>query len=75
MMTLNADCWLCAFKWRQPKHEVIGGSERHIQNQADIGNVGPGQVFKHRDQVQEFVVVCVGEPAADRHGVLRVEDV
>ena len=34
-----------------------------------------GEVFEDGDEVEEFVVVGGGEPAADGHGVLRVEDV
>ena len=33
------------------------------------------KVFEDRDKVEKFIVVCVGEPAADRDGVLGVEDV
>lgn len=33
------------------------------------------EVFEHGDQVEKLIVVCVAEPAADRDGVLRVEDV
>lgn len=31
--------------------------------------------MQYRDQVQKLVVVSVAEPAANRHGMLRVEDV
>jgi len=34
-----------------------------------------GQIFEDGDEVEEFVVVGVGEPAADGDGVLGVEDV
>ena len=37
--------------------------------------MGSGQIFEDGDEVEEFVVVGVGEPAADGDGVLRVEDV
>jgi hypothetical protein len=33
------------------------------------------QVFEDGDQVEEFIVVGVGEPAADRNGMLGMEDV
>ena len=37
--------------------------------------MGAGEVFEDGNQIQEFIVVGVGEPAADGDGVLRVEDV
>ena len=33
------------------------------------------KVFEYGYQVEEFVIVGVREPAADRDGVLRVEDI
>ena len=33
------------------------------------------EVFEDGYQIEEFVIVRVREPAADRDGVLRVEDV
>lgn len=36
---------------------------------------GTGQVLEDGDQVEKFVVVGVGEPAADGKGVLRMKDV
>ena len=50
-------------------------SERYIQHQANVLDLISSQVFKDRYQIRELVVVSVAEPAADRHRVLRVEDV
>jgi hypothetical protein len=33
------------------------------------------EILEHRYQVEEFVVVCVREPAADGDGVLRMKNV
>ncbi len=49
--------------------------QRHVQHQADVPDVGGGEVFQHGDQIQKLVVVGVGEPRRDRDSVLRVEDV
>ena len=50
-------------------------SEGNVQNHADILDLGPSQILENRDEVQQFVVVSVREPAADGYRVLRVEDV
>lgn len=50
-------------------------SKSDIENEADVLDIGAGKILEYRDQVQQLVVVCVREPAADGDGVLRVEDV
>jgi len=50
-------------------------SQGHVEHQADVRDVGAGQVFQHGNQIEKFVVVGIAEPAADGHGVLRMEDV
>jgi hypothetical protein len=37
--------------------------------------LAPGKIFKNRYQIQQLIVVGIGEPTADRDGVLRVKDV
>ena len=49
--------------------------QSNIKHQTHIPDLAGGQVLEHGDEVEELVVVGVGEPAADGHGVLRVEDV
>jgi hypothetical protein len=49
--------------------------QSNIKHQTDIADLLAGKILKHRYQVEELVVVCVREPAADGNGVLRVEDV
>lgn len=46
-----------------------------IEDQADVLHVGACQVFENGNEIEQFVVVRVREPAADRNRVLRVEDV
>lgn len=50
-------------------------SKGNVQHHADILDLGPSQILENRDEVQQFVVVSVREPAADGYRVLRVEDV
>lgn len=47
----------------------------NVEDEADIADLGYGQVFENWYQVEELVVVGVREPGADGDGVLRVEDV
>lgn len=49
--------------------------ESDIEDQADVPDSGTSQVLENRDQIKQFVVVCVREPTANRHGVLGVENV
>ena len=49
--------------------------QSNIKHQTDIADLLAGKILKHGYQVEELVVVCVREPAADGNGVLRVEDV
>jgi len=50
-------------------------SQGDVQNHADILDLRSGKILENRNEVQEFIVVCVREPAADGYRVLRVEDV
>lgn len=47
----------------------------HVQYQAHVSDLRGGQIFQNGDEVHQLVVVSVGEPGGDWHGVLRVEDV
>jgi hypothetical protein len=35
----------------------------------------PSKILENRNEVQQFIVMCVREPAADGYRVLRVEDI
>lgn len=48
-------------------------SKSDIEDETDIRNLGASQILENGNQVQQFVVMSVREPAADRNGVLRVE--
>ena len=50
-------------------------SESDVKNEADVRNVCASQVFQDGNQIQQLIVVSIGEPAADRDSVLGVEDV
>jgi hypothetical protein len=52
-----------------------GFLQRHIEDKADIADLRTSKVFEDGDQIEELVVVGVGEPAADWNCVLGVEDV
>jgi hypothetical protein len=54
---------------------VLVSLESDVEHQTHVRDIGRGEILEHRDQIQEFVVVRVGKPAADGHGMLRVEDV
>lgn len=47
----------------------------NIEHHADISDLRAGEVFKYRDEIEEFIVMSIREPAADRYRMLRVEDV
>ena len=49
--------------------------QSNIEHQADVADLAASEVFEDGYQIEEFVIVRVREPAADRDGVLRVEDV
>lgn len=49
--------------------------QSNIEHQADVADLVASEVFKDGYQIEEFVIVGVREPAADRDRVLRVEDV
>jgi hypothetical protein len=49
--------------------------QSNIEHQADVADLVASEVFEDGYQIEEFVIVRVREPAADRDGVLRVEDV
>lgn len=38
-------------------------------------NLSPSKILEHGNEVQQFIVMGVREPAADGYRVLRVEDV
>ena len=46
-----------------------------VQHQTHVSDGSVCQILEYRDQVGKLVVVCIGEPRADGHSVLRVEDV
>lgn len=50
-------------------------SQSDVQDHADILDLLSGKILKNRDQVKQFVVMCVREPAADGYRVLRMKDV
>ena len=50
-------------------------SQSDVQDHADILDLRPSKILENRNEVQEFIVVCVREPAADGYRVLRVEDI
>lgn len=49
--------------------------QSNIEHQTDVADLVASKVFEYGYQVEEFVIVGVREPAADRDGMLRVEDV
>lgn len=51
------------------------GSQANVQDHADILDLGPSKILENRNEVKQFIVVCVREPAADGNRMLRVEDV
>ena len=55
--------------------DCAGGSKGDVEHEADVADFVAGEVLEYGDQVKELVVVRVGEPTADRHCVLGVEDV
>jgi hypothetical protein len=58
---------------RDPDRTFV--SKSNVQDHADILDLGPSQILENRDEVQQFIVMSVREPAADGYRVLRVEDV
>ena len=50
-------------------------SDRHIQDQRHICHLRASQILQYGDQIQQFVVVRIREPTANRHRVLRVKNV
>lgn len=50
-------------------------SQGNVQDHADILDLRPSKILENRDEVKQFIVVCVREPATDGYRVLRVEDV
>lgn len=49
--------------------------QSNIEHQTDIADLVASKVFEDGYQIEEFVIVGIREPAADRDGVLRVEDI
>lgn len=62
-------------QWFRGRSSVCHHLKRHVQHQANIRDLVTSQVFQNWYQVEQLIVVRVAEPATDRHGVLRVEDV
>jgi hypothetical protein len=50
-------------------------SECHIEYQADVSYLRACQVFENWNQVEELVIMSIGEPAANRYGMLGMKDV
>lgn len=46
-----------------------------VEHQTDIADLRACQVFEHGYKIQELIVVCIREPAANRYGMLRMKDV
>lgn len=68
--TVRSEPWV-----PRPAGVEDGGLQGDVEHEADVAHLRAGQVLQDGDQVQQLVVVRVGEPAADGDGVLRVEDV
>ena len=49
--------------------------QRDIKDKADVLHVAASKVLEDGDEVEELVVMRVGEPTADGDGVLGVENV
>ena len=49
--------------------------ERDIEYQTHVLNLRARQILENGNQIRQFIVVSITEPAADRDGVLWVEDV
>ena len=49
--------------------------QSNIKHQANIADLSSGEVLKDGYQIEKFIVVGIGKPAADRDGMLGVEDV
>lgn len=47
----------------------------NIEHQTNVADLIAREIFQYRYQIEEFIVVCIREPAADWYCVLRVEDV
>ena len=50
-------------------------SQSDVEDHADILDLSPSKILEHRNEVEQFIVVGVREPAADGYHMLRVEDV
>ena len=50
-------------------------SQGNIEHQTNIADLFASKILEDGYQIEEFVIMGVREPAADRDGVLRVEDV
>lgn len=49
--------------------------QSNIEHETDVADLVASKVFEDGYQIEEFIIVGVREPAADRDGVLWVEDV
>lgn len=50
-------------------------SQGDIQDHADVLNLSPSKILEHGNEIQQFIVMSVREPATDGYRVLRVENV
>lgn len=49
--------------------------QRNVQHKTDVADLWSREILEYGDEIEKLVVMRVGEPAADRDCVLRVEDV
>lgn len=50
-------------------------SQGYVKDQTDIPDLRACEILQDRDEVEQLVVMCVREPAADRNGMLWMKDV
>lgn len=50
-------------------------SKSDVKHKTDIANLRSSQIFQDWNEIEQFIVVRVGEPTADWYGVLWMEDV
>lgn len=66
----------CVFACRKAQLHICSwflASKCDIKNKTDISNLRASQIFKDWDEIEKLVVVSIGEPTADRNGMLRME--
>ena len=57
------------------KRDWMRHSKTNVQDHGDILYLGPSKILEYGDEVKQFIVMCVREPAADGYRVLRMENV